>query len=352
MNQELNEHQKYINDIKSYVISFTSNIPEKREFAINFFNRNKQNHKVYQALIQITENIDESYEIRLQTITILKKVFDKRDFDSYIKVKKNIEEDFEIYKANNHNILAEDSASQKTDEFLKLMLPSGKTDIDFTSEEENLLFSHFGNNVEKNDKKNIKVSIIDSLFYIDQDGSNQKLLDKAKILIKEEMHNLPSIQAYSKLINKHFDKYVCFENRQNEEKIENYHFSEFQNTKNYFNEYSVKLNANPQQRVHGSNLYNFKDKIKTHFENPLPSKLNDEENWKKLISSTSLSMQNFNILNFNLDLYAKYGPLKWKKYIENYDNFIVVLDKEKNSLIEKCKNINRERKLLQVTYQN
>ena len=57
----LNEFQKYTNDIKSYVVSFHSNVQERKDFSINFFNRNKKNHKVYQTLIQIYENIDEDY---------------------------------------------------------------------------------------------------------------------------------------------------------------------------------------------------------------------------------------------------------------------------------------------------
>jgi len=374
----INEHQKFLNDIRSYVNSFTSNITEKREFAVNFFNRNKSNHNVYQALIQITDNTNESYDLRLQTITILKKVFNKRDFESYIKMKnQDIEyQNNEYYQKSNINNYFDytktlgdginNNNSKMTDEFLNLMLPSAHSNNDLSlQEEDDHLLSHFGFNFDrKNNKvfksKNIKVSVIDSLFYIDQEISkNQKLQEMSKKLIISEMKNLPSLEDYRKMINKHFDKYMHLEksesnncnesslNRENlNNKISEENFLNLSNTRIFVEDYF----KNKKEKIEENSLFSFKDKIQTQFEDILPNKLNDEENWKRLISFTDSSMENFNIYNFNLDLYTKYGPIVWKKFIDNFEFLTNLLEKEKNSLKEKCDEINKERKFNQVNF--
>jgi hypothetical protein len=370
---ELNEYQKFLNDIRSYVSGYTSNILEKREFAINFFNRNKSNHKVYQALIQITDNLDESYDLRLQTITILKRIFNKRDFNSYIKVKKvNYEnENSEYYEKDNSNnyinytkMLGDgvNNGSKTTDEYLKLMLPSSNGNNELSlKEEDDIFLSHLGFRFEKNKKnnedKNIKVSLIDSLFYIDHEiCKTPKLQEMAKNLIIAEIKNLPNLESYRKMVDRHFDKFMMFYKNENEN--ENYeenrsdtnnHIREenqnqYENTKLFLENEFKNIKENKVE----NRIFTFKDKIQTHFENPIPSKLNDEENWKKLISLTDISMQNFNIYNFNLDLSVKYGPIVWKKYIDNFESLVNLLEKEKILLKEKSDQINKERKFNQV----
>jgi len=395
---EINEHQKFLNDIRSYVNSFTSNTPEKREFSMNFFNRNKSNHKVYQALIQITDNLDEAYDLRLQTITILKKVFNKRDFDSYIKVKK-IEDEYqnsEYYEKSNINNYNDYTKmlgdgvnsnfnSNLTDDYLSLMLPSAQSihDLSLKEEDEHLL-SHFGfsfgmknNNLSDNNNnknKNVKVSIIDSLYYIDQESAKSaKLQEASKKLIIAEMKNLPNLDNYKKLVDRHFDKYMLFDllphengdsyaeqvNIGNHNNINNMHNSDISNrvssealkcfgsTKNYI-ESSFKALKDKKGFEKEKKFFAFKEKIETHFENPLPIKLNDEDNWKKLISLAEISMQHFNIYNFNLDLYTRYGPLVWKKYTDSFEALVNLLENERNDLKEQCDKTNKERKFNQV----
>jgi len=370
----LNERQKFLNDIRSYVNNFTSNFPEKREFSINFFNRNKSNHKVYQALIQITDNLEDAYDLRLQTITILKKVFNKRDFDSYIKVKKS---DYEFQnsehyeKSNNNNyndytkMLGDgvNSTSKMTDDYLNLMLPSAQINNDLSLKEgDDHLLSHIGFSFDRKNKnnkneKNVKVSLIDSLFYIDQENvNNVKLKDSSKILIIKEMKNLPDLQNYKKMVDRHFDKYMLFDACENNyfgehlnngnNKVSEKSLKNFENTKNFIESHFKTLIEKGSDKE--NHLFEVKDKIQTHFEDPLPIKLNDEDNWKKLISSADLTLQQFNVYNFNLDLYTKYGPLLWKKYTDNFEALVNLLGKEKNELNEKCDQINKERKFNQV----
>lgn len=349
----LNEFEKYTNDIKSYVISFHSNIQERKDFAINFFNRNKKNHKVYQTLIQIFENIDEDYELRFQTMTILKKIFNKKDFDSYIQVKKIIPEDDFYYEKREDLMLAEanNNNNNSTENYLKNMLPSANEKNELSLEEENELFSHFSNkNIEN---KFIKISKIDALSYIDQDYDNNKFKEISKKLIKEEMQKLPELENYKKMVDKHFDaislpKNIC-DNVDNEnEKEDNIFNNTLQHLKNLEKDFESKKNKEDENNF--SNILNTGINVNEEFSEPLPHKLNDEENWKNLLNNANISLQSLNSYNFNLDLYVKYGPMVWNKYLENFEKFLNILQKEKIELDENIENLNRERKFAQVKF--
>lgn len=276
----------------------------------------------------------------------------------------------EYYEKSNNNdydnytkMLGDGINSKMTDNYLNLMLPSVQNNNDLSlKEEDDHLLSHLGFSFDRKNQnnqkdRNLKVSLIDSLFYIDQECSkNAKLKDLSKKLIMDEMKNLPNLENYKKMVNRHFDKYLHFKADENNYLEENSHngnnkaneenFKNFENTKNFLESYFKTLSE--QNSLNEKKLFTLKDKIITQFENPLPIRLNDEENWKKLISITDLSMQHFNIYNFNLDLYTKYGPLVWKKYIDNFEALVNSLEKEKIDHKEKCDQINKERKFNQV----
>lgn len=265
-----------------------------------------------------------------------------------------------------------------TDDYLNLMLPSAHGNDLSLKEEDDHLLSHFGFSFErkknKNDnasERNVKVSLIDSLFYIDQESAkNAKLQEASKKMIMAEMKNLPNLDNYKKMVDKHFDKYMLFDSNENdyfgEQAVNgnnhnhNYNnnlksFSEeslkcFENTKSFLESHFINLKEKGLKKE--NKLFEVKNKIITHFENPLPIKLNDEENWKRLIYAADASMQHFNVYNFNLDLYTKYGPFVWKKYTDNFESLINLLEKEKNELKEKCDQINKERKFNQVFFIN
>ena len=279
-------------------------------------------------------------------MTILKSIFNKKDFDSYLKVKKEVSE-YLIDSTDNNQ------SSLQTDNYLNLMLPSGENTNELSLEEKDQLFSHF--NTDKNNltTKHVKVSLIDSLFYLDQDSINPKLQEKSKKLILEEMQNLPEIHNYSSMVKNHYEKFLkSFENIKYN--YDSDAFTSYENTKKFIEEFmnknKNKLNKENKTENFSENfhLFHFKNNIQLEFENPVPSKLNDEENWRKLITATSLSLQNYNIVNFNLDLFTRYGALSWKKYNENFESFVNLLDKEKNEMKEKCDLINKERKFSQV----
>jgi hypothetical protein len=271
------------------------------------------------------------------------------------------------------------SNSRMTDDYLNLMLPSAHSNDLSLKEEDDHLLSHFGFSFERknnknnnnNNERNVKVSLIDSLFYIDQESAkNSKLQEASKKLIIAEMKNLPNLENYKKMVDKHFDKYMLFDSNENnsfgEQAVNgnNHNLSHnnnhkalseenlkcFENTKSFLESHSKNLKEKGLEKE--NKLFEVKDKIITHFENPLPIKLNDEENWKKLISGTDVSIQHFNVYNFNLDLYTKYGPFVWKKYTDNFEALIYLLEKERNELKEKCDEINKQRKFNQVFFIN
>jgi hypothetical protein len=346
----LNEFQKYTNDIKSYVVSFHSNVQERKDFSINFFNRNKKNHKVYQTLIQIYENIDEDYEIRFQTMTILKKIFNKKDFDSYIQVKKVIIEDDIYYEKRDDLMLNEDLKNHnQTENYFKFMLPISNEKNQLSIEEENELFSHFSK--QNNEKSFVKISLIDALLYIDQDDSHSKLREQSKKLVRDEMKKLPDLEAYCNMVNKHFEKISSFPKKiQKENNDNNIDMDIFNDTENHLKLLQKDFEMKNLNEENKKNLLESVINISNVFLEPLPHKLNDEDNWKNLLNDANISLQGFNSYNFNLDLYTKYGPLVWKKYTDNFEKLVNILKQEKADLDKNIELLNKDRKFSQVKF--
>jgi len=280
-------------------------------------------------------------------MTILKKIFNKKDFDSYIQVKNVIVEDDFYYEKREDLMLNEDfnkNNKNQTENYLKFMLPTSNEKNELSLEEENELFSHFSK--KNNEKSFVKISLIDALSYIDQDGSNNKLKEQSKKLVRDEMKKLPNLEAYSDMVNKHFDK-IAFP-----KKIE---YEENGSESNIFNDAEKHLKLLEKDfefkilnEENKKNILNSDLNVHNEFLEPLPHKLNDEENWKNLLNETNTSLQNFNSYNFNLDLYTKYGPLVWKKYTDNFEKLVNILKQEKAELEQNIETLNKERKFDQV----
>jgi hypothetical protein len=266
-NQFINKFDDY-NKIRSYLLSLRSSITQQREMADNFF-KNKSD-KVQEYLRMISENIHENQDIRIQAITLIKRLYNK------------LPESYLIYKY-------EDVEFQEDNDYLAL--PN-----DIHKEDENIL--------------------IDSLAYIDKKYSEDiRIKDEACRLIEEEMKN-------SSISNNILSKEITINSSILQAELDRI-------------EKNKKLNA-------------FKTHIEKNHEMPPPNKYQDEFEWSKLHNSLNISLQEYNINNFNLDLLIKYGPNCWKKYLNKYENLVSQLRKEKENIEKKNEIINQERKFKQV----
>jgi len=237
--------------------------------ADNFFKTKSE--KVYNYLKMISENINENQDIRIQAITLIKRLYNK------------LPEYYHKYKCENHEM-------QENNDFLALPNDTNK-------EYENI--------------------IIDSLNYIDKKYiEDTRIRDEARRLIDEEMKN-------SK-----YNRFVLTESP-----VE-----------------SSVLNAELERIEKNKKLKIFKTEIEKKFEMPAPNKYQDESEWSKLHNSLDISLQQYYVNNFNLDLLIKYGPCSWKKYLNNYENLVSQLRKERDNLDKKIEIINQERKFKQVNY--
>lgn len=91
--------------------------------------------------------------------------------------------------------------------------------------------------------------------------------------------------------------------------------------------------------------------INTKFEQPPPNKYHDYTSWSKLLDKVLTSGSHLNIKNFNLELFAKFAPEAWKKYLANFDVIIQQLENEKNKLESECVEINTNRKFKQTEFE-
>jgi hypothetical protein len=172
----------------------------------------------------------------------------------------------------------------------------------------------------RKEERNPKINyLIDALPYVDSGLGDPRLKEESNKLIYEELKkSKKSLHDYINLIP--------------EVKISH---SEF------ISEELKKIENNKQSSFTCR-------PIQTTFEGPAPNKIHDLETWNILIKRVNLSLSHLNLKNINLDLFIKFSPTLWKKYLFTLDSIIKQLEKEGQDLQEKCEDINKERKLKQV----
>lgn len=122
---------------------------------------------------------------------------------------------------------------------------------------------------------------------------------------------------------------------------QDYHGKYKSNSKSQFIEKEVtRINKNVQLNVIND--------VELNLELPPPSQYYDEKIWKDLKFKYSICSETINSSLFNLDIYNKYSPQAWVKYLETIDNFVKQLEIEKKRLEEKNLEINKKRKYIQV----
>ncbi len=276
--------------IKSYLVLLRANLPQQKEIAENFFNKNKNNNEIYKILTVITENLNESDDIRLQAIVITKKLFNLSQ--TYLKYEKKLNIENDIRNVYIHNALASE-------------------EIVLVNQNKHLL-------------KKPKF-LIESLPYIDTKfKEDPRIKEKATKILNTEIAKLieeKPLEFYYNQISKYDIKYSnC-----TEEELKRI-------------EKDKKLS------------FNLVD-IETKFEQPPPSKYHDYISWSKILDKISISGSQLTLKHFNLELFAKFGSDAWKKYLTKYEEIIKQLENEKNRLESECVEINSSRKFKQTEFQ-
>jgi hypothetical protein len=161
--------------------------------------------------------------------------------------------------------------------------------------------------------------LIDALPYIDASLDDPRYREESKKLIQEEM----------KKSKKNLNEYINL-------------IPEVKITQSEFFQQEIKRIENNQKSSFTSQA------IQTTFEEPAPNKIHDLDSWNSLMKKVNLSLSHLNIKNLNLDLFIKFSPSLWKKYLFTFDSILKQLENEAQELQEKCEEINKERKLKQV----
>jgi hypothetical protein len=207
-------------------------------------------------------------------------------------------------------------------------------------------------------KKNYKIKFNNEYIkyknnFIDENmdiDDNRLALPSAKIEVPKENNLLVDSLPY---IDQHYKE----ENRVRDEmnRLINTEMSKF-TPKDYLSKFeNIDLSGNTfltaeLDRIQaGKKLSVINPDIKINFELPPPNKQNDETYWHNLNNQLDISLQQYNVKNFNLDLLIKYGTPAWKKYLANYEAVISQLKKEKEYLESKNNEINQFRKFKQVS---
>lgn len=73
--QESNNEEEYYFKIKSYIALLRSQNYEEKEIAQKFFENNKKNNKLYEVLNKIAKNLNETNDVRIHTMQILRKFY-------------------------------------------------------------------------------------------------------------------------------------------------------------------------------------------------------------------------------------------------------------------------------------
>lgn len=168
--------------------------------------------------------------------------------------------------------------------------------------------------------------LIDSLAYIDC-----HLREETRV--KEEMNHLIREEMKKLAVTKKLEDYLTDFQLPNLE---------------YMNDQSILKEISRIEKDKKLNIFN--SAIETKFEEPAPNKYHDYNTWEKLLQKVQLSLQQFNVKNFNLDLMIKFGPEAWKKYLSVFENLVNQLELEKSSLEAQCEEINKQRKFNQVEF--
>jgi pre-mRNA-splicing factor SPF27 len=242
---------------------------------------------VYESLNKITENVSEKEDVRLQATVLLKRLYNITK--EYLRYERRSQEDIIMEEMN--NALASE----------EMIIEERKI----------------------NKKFNPK---IDSLAYIDSHlKDDARVREEMGRLIKEEMNKL----AYAK-------------------KLEDYLVDYQMPHLEYINNPLVVKEIERVEKEKKLNI--FQTSIATKFEEPAPNKYHDYATWEKLLQKVHLSLQQYNIKNFNLDLLIKFGPEAWKKHLAAFECLVNQLDNEKINLETQCEEINKQRKFSQIEF--
>ncbi len=89
---ETNSEEEFYVKIKSYIALLRSKNYEEKEMAQKFFESNKKNNALFEILNKITKNLNETNDVRIHSMQILRKFYVTQP--EYIK-----------YKADEENLL-------------------------------------------------------------------------------------------------------------------------------------------------------------------------------------------------------------------------------------------------------
>jgi pre-mRNA-splicing factor SPF27 len=276
--------------IRNYLLLLRAQGGDQKDIGENFFKNHKNEKSVYENLNKITDNVHEKDDIRLQAIVLLKRLYNITN--KYLKYERKRDED-DIVMQDNHlsNALATEEMVREEKRINKRLNP-----------------------------------LIDSLAYIDGHFREEtRVKEEMNKLIREEMNKLATTKKL-------------------EDYLTDYQFPHLE----YMNDPLILKEINRIEKDKKLNV--FHSSIETKFEEPAPNKYHEYNTWEKLLQKVQLSLQQFNVKNFNLDLLIKFGPEAWKKYLIVFENLVNQLDLEKSSLERQCEEINKQRKFNQVEF--